>query len=747
MQTLSGANTYTGNTSVGSGTLILSGANTGSAASVSTGGILRVDYNGTATGNILDAGKALTIAGGAFQVFGNSAADRTQTFASLSVGGGVGSLSVTNNGAISTGLNFTSGTISRTGGGAVNFVPSAPGTGIRLGTGANPFLGSYALYGGTNYAATDSNGFVIAAAAGSGTTGINDFTSAGAYYSYSSPGATDTLTASRTADAANFSTAGPQVIDLGGDATSNSLGLNGLINNGGTLTIERNGTSTGTVVAGTAANGGLVIGGSSAVIISAPVVDFAGGASAFTSANLGMVTLSGANTYTGATNNGSGTLVVGGAGQLGGGTYAGAIANDGTFNYASSGAQTLSGIIAGKGGLIASGAGILTLTGANSYTGSTSVGSGGYLVVNGNTQRGTSQVNVAAGGTYEIRGTNLFVSNHGTPLADSRVITVDGGTLLMSSSTDTRFGNVTLSNGAVWTSNRTLVAFDALLGNTTAGAATVKVTGTGAATMNGTGGIHLQGVQNFDVDNTTGDPAADLNVTMILGAQGNIGGAAGGINKLGVGTMVLANNNTYTGITMVTGGTLAIGSGGSIANSSQISVGATAILDVTAASGFTVGAAQILSGFGTVQGSTLIDGTLAPGSSPGTLTFANDLGFGSTATLSIELNPADMTPGGGVNDLFTVGGNLVLDGTVNITGTSSFNGVTSGTWTFGTYAGTLTDNVLNLGSVPALDSGYNWSLDTSNPGLLNLMIVPEPGSALLAALSSAALLLRRRKSA
>jgi autotransporter-associated beta strand protein len=62
----------------------------------------------------------------------------------------------------------------------------------------------------------------------------------------------------------------------------------------------------------------------------------------------GTLVLSGTNTYTGATTISGGTLAIAGAGQLGAGVYAGAMANSGTFIYNSSAAQTLSGVISGS---------------------------------------------------------------------------------------------------------------------------------------------------------------------------------------------------------------------------------------------------------------------------------------------------------------------------------------------------------------------------------------------------------------
>jgi len=65
-----------------------------------------------------------------------------------------------------------------------------------------------------------------------------------------------------------------------------------------------------------------------------------------------VLTLSGVNTYSGDTAIGNSILEVGGGGQLGSGSYAGAILNSGRLLYNSSADQSLSGAISGTGALI-----------------------------------------------------------------------------------------------------------------------------------------------------------------------------------------------------------------------------------------------------------------------------------------------------------------------------------------------------------------------------------------------------------
>ena len=129
---------------------------------------------------------------------------------------------------------------------------------------------------------------------------------------------------------------------------------------------------------------------------------------------------------------------------------------------------------------------------------------------------------------------------------------------------------------------------------------------------------------------------------------------------------------------------------------------------VSVASGATIG------GNGTIGGDvTVADGaTLSPGSAdgtPGTLAIAGNLNLSSGSILNYSFGQADVV-GGALNDLTTVGGNLVLDGTLNVT-TSAGGTFGPGVYRVFSYDGTLTNNGLVVGTIPSTAYSIQTSID------------------------------------
>lgn len=174
----------------------------------------------------------------------------------------------------------------------------------------------------------------------------------------------------------------------------------------------------------------------------------------------------------------------------------------------------------------------------------------------------------------------------------------------------------------------------------------------------------------------------------------NLGGSAIGadaLSKTGLGTLSLGAANTYTGTTTVFGGTLKLGTAGTMDSSPTISVRSGATLDLSdKTAAFPILITQTLTGAGTVSGQAIsVAGTIAPGTSGiGTLATAG-VSLASDATLAIQVNSA--TPAA---DTLAVTGDLSLDANsiLTVTETAAIPGMIPGgtKLTIATYTGTLT---------------------------------------------------------
>lgn len=334
---------------------------------------------------------------------------------------------------------------------------------------------------------------------------------------------------------------------------------------------------------------------------------------------------------------------------------------------------------------------------------------GGELVVSGDIRESGGPVTLniartAAGGhTVTLSGNNSYTG--GTGLSGA------GGKLNIGSSTAIGTGALTLITSTHTVDNTTgsdLTLSNALnLNGVTfifAGSSSMKMTG--AIALGG-----ATGARTITVSNNT------LHLTGAITQDAN----PRALNKNGAGTLILDGPSNHSGVTTVSAGTLIING------------------DFTQATGaVSVNNGATLGGAGVIGGNTTVNsgGKLAPGASPGTLTFANDLTLASGSSLIFE---------GG--DLVAVDGTLTLNDNWILTLGDGFQD--GGAVTLFTY-GTLADNpdlvpTFNIASLGFVPTGELSLTDTGSSIVLNgVSVIPEPASAALMVVGVAIIGLHRR---
>ncbi|EHS4852658.1 fibronectin-binding autotransporter adhesin ShdA [Salmonella enterica] len=383
----------------------------------------------------------------------------------------------------------------------------------------------------------------------------------------------------------------------------------------------------------------------------------------------GELTLSGDNSYSGGTTITGGTLTADHADSLGSGD----IANSGVLQV---GEGELKNTLSGSGSLVKTGTGELTLSGDNDYSGGTTI-SGGTLTADHADSLGTGAI--ANSGVLQVGEGEL----ENTLSGSGSLVKTGSGELTLSGDNDYSGGTIisdgtliadnadSLGTGAVANSG-VLQVGEGELENTLSGSGSLVKTGTGELTLSGdntySGGTTI----------TSGTLMADHADSLGTGAVANSGvlqvgegelentlSGSGSLVKTGTGELTLSGDNSYSGTTTITDGTLiaanvnALG-GGNIDNSGTLMLdanGAFELANVTTHTGATTALAA---------GSTL---------DAGQLTQENG------STLSIDLGAA-------TDDAVITADSVTLGGTLNVTGIGSV----TDSWTPEAYTYTLIDS-------------------------------------------------------
>ena len=223
-------------------------------------------------------------------------------------------------------------------------------------------------------------------------------------------------------------------------------------------------------------------------------------------------------------------------------------------------------------------------------------------------------------------------------------------------------------------------------------------------------GLKAGATVGFDTTNAVGTVNYASPITNSTGA----GGGAVGVAKFGAGTLSLNGVSTYSGATTVSAGTLALGAGGAIANSSGISIASSATFNVSAVPGYLL--AQPLSAKGT--GTANVTGALHAGAQAISLQDGANIGtlaLGSTLTLSGATLRFDLEAT--TSDRITVGGTVSMSGTniIDVARLTSTTGLVTGAqaYTLITAAGGLVSGGFSLSNAFITIGSTNYTLSLS----------------------------------
>ncbi len=770
---LSGTNSYTGNTFVDAGKLVLSGSgNVNSSALVAVSGAT-LDISGLA-GAASNSQFSLT---NATLVLGIPAAGSTNEMTStLNLGGATNVVNIVSLPAITT-LPQIFHLISYTAlNGAFNVglgsVPSLPSGSTADVTSENDFIdlviapsNGVATLAWTGTDPGNPNNWDVGISYNWQTNGVATTYSQGATVRFDDTATGQTninlmtlltpfsVTVSNSVLAYNLGNGGTGSGRISGSAGLTKQGTNVLIldeaNSSGNYNDFSGGLtiSAGTVQVGNSDRNGAV--GSGAVNDSGALVfdrvdnitnaNVISGTGSLAQEGTGVLTLSGANSYSGTTLIQNGTVRVGtnsAFGPVSGGAVT--ITNDGTMDIGepSFGNQSfilgLKQIYVSGWGVSSNGAIINSSTNwqyANSnlllvtMQGDTAIGGAGQATPgNGNT-----------GGRWDLRGTSTQAAMLSTGGHPYNLFKMGGNQIVLVDATvDPNLANIDVRQGFLEVQGFTT------LGNTSSnltvetGATFGSFQGTNLNknfVLNGNGltyTIFTEGASNALVG-----PVVLNSGNCVFGGSKNlalsnsVSGNANLVVSNSTGTVLfLAGTNTYSGNTLVLEGTLALAGNGSISNSQVITVGSGALLDASQRTGgtLTLASGQTLTGNGAVKGNVVAGSgsTFEPGVGIGTLVLSNNLTLNGGSTMLIAINKS-LSPS---NSMAQITGAVTYGGTLMITnlGAQAFAaGDSFKLFNASSYSGAFAS------VVPAIP-GINlaWNTNTLSSGVLSVVALPTP---------------------
>ncbi len=688
--TLTGANSYSGVTTISAGTLqVGSGGTAGTlgSGSVSDNAALIFNRSDSITvGNAISGSGTLTKQGaGTLTLTGSNSYSGITTISAGTIQVGAGSTSgtlgsggVTDNAAL---------TFNRSDDLTVSNAISGTGTLTKQGAGTLTLTGSNSYSGVTTISAGTLQ---VGAGSTAGTLGSGSVTDNAALTFNRS----DSITVSNAIS-------GTGTVTKQGAGTLTLTGANSYSGvttiSVGTLQVGSGGTA-GTLGSGSVSdNAALIFNRSDSITVGNAI----SGSGTLTKQGAGTLTLTGSNSYSGITTISAGTIQVG-AGSTAGTLGSGSVTDNAALIFNRSDDLTVSNAISGSGTLTKQGASTLTLTGNNSYSGTTTISAGTLQVGAGSTAGtlGSGSVTDNAALTFN-RSDSITVSNS---ISGSGTLAQQGAGILTLSGTNIYTGNTTINAGTLQIGSTSALPSGVGKGNVNAGG-TLDLNGYGI-TVNGLAGSgtvrsNVAGAVTFTV-------GANDQTTTFSGLIENGSGTIA-LTKTGAGTLTLIGNNTYSGTTTISAGTLQVGSGGTSGTLGSGSVTDNASLAFNRSNDFTVSNAIGGTGSLTKQGA-------------GTLTLTGSNNYSGTTTISAGTlqvgagSTAGTLGSGGVTDnaalVFNRSDSITVSSVISGSGTLTQQGTGTLILTGGnSYAGTTT---ISAGTLQVGSSGTSGTLGSGN---------------------------------
>jgi fibronectin-binding autotransporter adhesin len=508
---LSGANTYTGATTVGGGTLVLTGStNVGSAVTVGNNSAATaiLSGGGTINGSLTTATTGSNVAylapgvntSGARGDFGSAGTLHVGS-AGVTLGNGTEldiDLATTATIGNSDLLAMSGGTLTLGTNGTLTVDYNMLGSSLATGT-------AYTLISGATTVNNFNSGNIT-------TLGLTGYTAA---YSVVS-GALDVTFTATSAPAAYFNGAGNDLNTAGDYNTTVSSGVANTVAPSGTTNVFFS------------ANGNTLTSATLSAPLAVNSVNFGAGTgtkSGITVSGSSALTINGTNANGNTTGNGI-TIATGGGSD----TISAPVVLGGTQTWTSTDASstlTVSGQVSGAHSLTTAGAGAVVLNNAsgNIYSGGTTVGSG------------TFYANNAGGATYSAptsNGRNIVLNNTSNSATGSGTVTVTGGTLAGKGTIAPGAGSGgvvvqsggNLASGGVQSNAAPYAASPGLSINNAAGLSSVLAVNAGAeltfALGAGTGGTFANPNTNSSYLTVAGNTAGEINFTNTTSGSGAI---------------------------------------------------------------------------------------------------------------------------------------------------------------------------------------------------------------------------------